>query len=36
VGRDTVADSPTWAQAAFSGNRIFVKDEATVALWTVN
>jgi outer membrane protein assembly factor BamB len=36
VRRYTVADSPTWAQAAFSGNRIFVKDEATVALWTVN
>jgi outer membrane protein assembly factor BamB len=36
VRRYTVADSATWAQAAFSGNRIFVKDESTVALWTVN
>jgi hypothetical protein len=35
--RYTVAeDSPTWTQAAFSGNRIFVKDESTLALWTLN
>ena len=33
--RYTVADSPTWTQAAFSGNRIFVKDESTLALWTL-
>jgi outer membrane protein assembly factor BamB len=26
----------TWAQPALSGNRIFVKDASTVALWTVN
>jgi len=34
--RYTVADSSTWAQASYSGNRVFVKDESTVALWTVN
>ncbi len=34
--RYTVADSATWAQAAISGNRIFVKDGSHVALWTVN
>jgi hypothetical protein len=34
--RYTVADSATWAQAAFSGNRIFVKDVSTLALWTLN
>jgi hypothetical protein len=36
VRRYTVADSATWAQAAFSGNRIFVKDVSTLALWTLN
>ena len=36
VRRYSVADSPTWAQAAFSDNRIFVKDEVSVSLWTVN
>ena len=32
----TVADSATWAEPVVSGNRVFVKDVATVALWTVN
>ena len=36
VRRYKVADSSTWAQAAISGNRIFVKDESSLALWTVN
>src|SRR5437016_1840756 len=36
VKRYTVADSPTWTQAAFSGNRIFVKDVSTLALWTID
>jgi outer membrane protein assembly factor BamB len=31
-----VADSATWAQPTLSGNRIFVKDATTLALWTVN
>jgi outer membrane protein assembly factor BamB len=34
--RYTVADSATWAQPAISGNRIFVKDAASVALWTID
>jgi outer membrane protein assembly factor BamB len=34
--RYTVANSATWAQPAISGNRIFVKDLSTLALWTVN
>jgi outer membrane protein assembly factor BamB len=34
--RYTVAESATWAQPAISGNRIFVKDVSTIALWTVN
>jgi outer membrane protein assembly factor BamB len=32
----TVADSATWPAPAISGNRIFVRDISTVALWTVN
>lgn len=34
--RYQVADSETWAQPAISGNRIFVKDVSTLALWTLN
>ena len=36
VHRYKVADSETWAQPAISGNRIFVKDVSTLALWTLN
>jgi outer membrane protein assembly factor BamB len=32
--RYTVADSATWAQPTISGNRVFVKDVASLALWT--
>jgi len=32
----TVADSATWAAPAISGNRLFVKDISTLALWTLN
>lgn len=32
----TVAESPTWAQPAISGNRIFVKDASSLTLWTLN
>src|SRR5262249_31339595 len=32
--RYTVADSATWAQPAVSGNRVFVKDVTSLALWT--
>lgn len=31
-----LADSATWAQPVFSGQRIFVKDLSSVALWTLN
>ena len=34
--RYKVADSATWTQAAYSGNRIFVKDVSTLTLWTTN
>ena len=34
VKRYTVADSATWAQPTISGNRMFVKDTNSVALWT--
>ena len=32
----TVADSSTWAQPVLAGNRIFVKDETKVTLFTFN
>ena len=32
----TVATSATWAPPVISGNRIFVKDVETLALWTLN
>jgi outer membrane protein assembly factor BamB len=35
VQRYTVAKTATWAQPAVSGNRIFVKDVSSLALWTV-
>ncbi len=31
-----VADGETWAEAALSGDRIFVKDLSTVSLWKLN
>ena len=31
-----VADSPTWAQPLISGNRIFVKDVASLSLQTLD
>jgi outer membrane protein assembly factor BamB len=34
VKRYTVADSATWAQPTIAGNRMFVKDTASLALWT--
>jgi len=36
VKRYKVADEQTWSQPAISGNRIFVKDVSTLALWTIN
>lgn len=34
--RYTVATSATWAQPAISGNRLFVKDVASLTLWTLD
>jgi outer membrane protein assembly factor BamB len=34
--RYKVADTETWAQPAIAGNRIFVKDVSSLALWTIN
>ena len=34
--RYTVSNSVTWAQPAISGNRLFVKDDSTLALWTLD
>jgi outer membrane protein assembly factor BamB len=34
IKRYTVADSTTWAQPTISGNRMFVKDTSSLALWT--
>jgi outer membrane protein assembly factor BamB len=36
VARYAVADSATWAQPTISGNRIFIKDLTSLALWTVD
>ena len=36
VKRYTVAESETWTQPTFSGNRIFVKDVSNLTLWTLN
>lgn len=35
VTRYEVASTATWAQPAISGNRLFIKDESSVTLWTV-
>lgn len=34
--RYKVAENETWTQPAISGNRVFVKDLSTLALWTFN
>jgi outer membrane protein assembly factor BamB len=36
IKRYVVADSATWAQPAISGNRLFIKDVSSLALWTVD
>jgi len=36
VKKYKVAEAETWTQPALSGNRIFVKDVTTLALWTLN
>jgi len=35
IARYRVADKPTWAHPAVVGNRILVKDQTTLALWTI-
>ena len=35
VARYEVSPTATWAQPAISGNRVFIKDESNVTLWTV-
>jgi outer membrane protein assembly factor BamB len=34
--RYKVADTQTWTQPAYSGNRVFVKDVSSLTLWTLN
>lgn len=34
--RYKLSEAATWAQPAFSGNRVFVKDLTALALWTIN
>ena len=34
--RYKVAEAETWTQPAISGNRVFVKDVSSLALWTLN
>ena len=34
--RYKVSDAATWAQPSYSGNRVFVKDVSTLALWTLD
>jgi outer membrane protein assembly factor BamB len=36
IHRYKVSDAATWPQASYSGNRIFVKDVSSLALWTTN
>ncbi|HEX5109997.1 MAG TPA: PQQ-binding-like beta-propeller repeat protein [Vicinamibacterales bacterium] len=36
VKKYKLADSATWTQAAYSGNRIYVKDVTNLTLWTLN
>jgi outer membrane protein assembly factor BamB len=36
IRRYTVADSATWSAPAISGGRFFIKDVASLALWTLN
>jgi outer membrane protein assembly factor BamB len=34
--RYKLADTETWTQPSYSGNRIFVKDVSNLTLWTIN
>jgi len=35
IRRYSVAESATWAQPVISGDRVYVKDVSTIALWTL-
>lgn len=35
LARIKVADTPTYAHPVFAGNRVFVKDQETVTMWTI-
>jgi outer membrane protein assembly factor BamB len=35
LARFKVADTETWAHPVVAGNRVFVRDRESVALWTV-
>ena len=35
IARFKVAETPTYAHPVISGNRIFIRDQETVALWTI-
>jgi outer membrane protein assembly factor BamB len=34
IAKYSVADTPTWAHPVVLGNRVLVKDEASLALWS--
>ena len=36
IARYTVADTATWTQPVFSGNRVIIKDVSSLALWTTD
>jgi hypothetical protein len=36
IGRYKVAETATWTQPVLSGNRVFVKDVSSLALWTTD
>ena len=35
IARYTIADGATWAQPAISGNRFFIKDANSLAMWSI-
>lgn len=36
IARYTIADGATWAQPAISGNRFFIKDASSLAMWSID
>ena len=35
IARYKVAEMPTYAHPVIAGNRVFIKDEETVTMWTI-